>query len=66
MVSQFLIEQTKGNGRAAIFYRGKEGLVAQEGKGGEKGCQEQNSAPYKEWIKIKVEIGEKDFLQGRT
>ena len=52
MVSQFLIEQTKGNGRAAIFYRGKEGLVAQEGKEGwlrrwEGVCQqgqEQNSA----------------------
>ena len=52
MVSQFLIEQTKGNGRTAIFYRGKEGLVSQEGKEGclrrwEGVCQqgqEQNSA----------------------
>ena len=45
--------RTNGNGRAAIFYRGKEGLVAQEGKGGWLGrregvCQqgqEHNSAP---------------------
>ena len=66
--------RTNENGRAAIFYRGKEGLVAQEGKEGwlrrwEGVCQqgqEQNSALYKEWIKIKEIIGKKDFLQGRT
>ena len=68
MVSQFLIEEME-MGELLFSIVAKKGWLHRRVKKERRDVlqgQEQNFAPYKEWIKIKVEIGEKDFLQGRT